>query len=134
LRYLLILIILVGILHAKEDVKIKISVSSSCKLTTLDRMEIKEIFLKKREYLDGELIIVLDNPDKLVYRQFVKIYIHKTIREMKAYWMRMLFTGKTIPPEKLLLTKFNKDNDNMCYISYFRKNTKLKHWKTLEIR
>jgi len=122
-----------GVLNADSSMYLHIIASPSCHFKKLDKIEIKKIFLKKRQYIKGEFIIVLDNPQKKIYKKFVYSYLHKTIREIKAYWMRMLFTGKKIPPATLSVAKLKAYNDNICYITYINKGIIFENWHELKI-
>jgi myosin-crossreactive antigen len=128
------LIIFASILNADLKSGIQIIASTSCQLNQLSQSEIKEIFLKKKEYIQKKFIIPLDNPDKTIYTQFIHQYLHKSPRAMKAYWMRMLFTGKKIPLDKLKLTNLNQYKDTICYMSYIGKTGTLKEWKTIDVK
>ncbi len=111
---------------------IEIACSPSCKQENLSKSEVKNIFLKKRKYINGEYIVVLYNPDKTVYKQFAKLYLSKTLLQMKTYWTRNLFMGKLIPPEKIDMLHLNKYNNTICYMSFFNMLQKPENWKVIQ--
>ncbi len=112
-------------------IAIEIAASPSCQQEVLSQTEVKNIFLKKRKYINGEYIVVLYYPDKILYEQFSKIYLSKTLLQMKTYWTRNLFMGKLIPPDEIDMLNLNKYNNTICYMSFFEKLHKPKHWKTI---
>jgi len=125
---------LIGTLQAGVNKNIQIIASNACKIDYLDYTSIQDIFLKKREYLGRELIVVLDNPDNSIYKEFIHNFIHKSLEKVKAYWMSMLFTGKMIPPEKLKPAHLNAYDDTICYISYIKGPTSSRKWKNITLR
>jgi len=133
LKYLFIFLLFIGSSQANINDDIQIIASNSCKINHLNKLTIKEIFLKKREYIAGEQIIILDNPNEIIYKNFIHKFINKNLREIKVYWMRMLFTGQTIPPEKLKPTSLNLYDDKICYISYINKTIALLKWKEIKV-
>jgi len=134
LKYFFICIFFIGTLQAGLNKDIQIIASNVCKIDYLDHTSIKDIFLKKSEYLDGDFIIILDNPNNSIYKEFIHNFIHRSLEEVKAYWMRMLFTGKMIPPEKLKPAHLNTYDDKICYISYIKGSISSKKWKNINIR
>ena len=92
-------------------------------------------FLGKKKTINAEPIVVLDSSEKKIYKKFAKEYIHKSLRKMKTYWVRMLFTGKKIPPKKFSLQELSTlDSQNSCYISYMEEEKIPTNWKEISIK
>ncbi|PCJ16617.1 MAG: phosphate ABC transporter substrate-binding protein [Gammaproteobacteria bacterium] len=66
--------------------------------------EISKIFLAKtKTYSNGEKIKLLDLEEGDELRdQFYKMVANKTPSQVKAYWSRLIFTGKGQPPQVLI--------------------------------
>jgi len=120
-------------LHANDKDKIMIIASTACNIKSLDLQQLRKLYLGKIEYLQDQLIVVLDNEEKEIYERFLIQYLNKTSKSMKAYRMRMLFTGKMIPPEKLNVAEIKQYQDSICYLTYINKKKILSHWKRVYI-
>jgi len=132
MKYFIILIIF---LISFLDADIKIIASPKCKVEALSIHDVKNIFMIKKKVIDEENIIVIDNSNKETYKKFIKIYLKKSLRKIKVYWTRMLFTGKKIPPKKLSFDELNAlDLNTSCYISYVELEKKPLDWNILLIK
>jgi ABC-type phosphate transport system substrate-binding protein len=120
-------------LHANDKNKIIIIASTACNIRSLNLQELRKLYLGKIEYLQDQLIVVLDNEEKETYDRFLIQYLNKTPKAMKAYRMRMLFTGKKIPPEKLNVAEIKQYKDSICYLTYIKKKKIVSHWKKVNI-
>ncbi len=70
--------------------------------TALSKDYVQDIFLGKRvQWQDNSTIhvFVLKDPD--IHEQFLKQFIHKSESQWKAYWKRMVFTGRGLPPKSI---------------------------------
>lgn len=126
-----LLIITLSILNAN----ITMIGSPTCKIDNISSKEIKYLFTLKTNTLNTQKIVVIDNADKTIYKEFVKKYIKKSLKKMKVYWIRMIFTGIKQPPRKVNfedLEDFNKDTDS-CYLSYIEVGKKPKSWKLIDV-
>ena len=132
MKNLLILILfMISFLYAD----IQIISSPECRVETLSRHDVKNIFMLKEKSIEDEPVTVLESSDHETYRFFVKKFLKKSIRKMKVYWTRMLFTGKKIPPKKLSLEELTLlDTNGSCYISYLPVEEKPKDWKILIVK
>lgn len=65
--------------------------------------QIKRLFLGKAKSFDGGLSATAVNlPEGNAIRQdFEKKILKKTANQLKAYWSRLIFTGKARPPKEL---------------------------------
>ncbi|CAA6800200.1 MAG: Unknown protein [uncultured Sulfurovum sp.] len=129
---ILIAIVCLNFLNAE----ISLISSKECKLKSISKSEVKKLFLLKKKFLNKEKIRVVDASNKALYNQFVKEYLNKSVRKIKTYWTRMLFTGKKIPPKKLSLHELKSlANHGVCHLTYVnKKDNKFKDWKTLTLQ
>jgi ABC-type phosphate transport system substrate-binding protein len=69
----------------------------------LDLKEIRRIFLLKvKQFPDGHLVTPIDRQEGSEIRQdFIRQVIGTNENKLKAYWARLLFTGKVILPRTL---------------------------------
>lgn len=132
MRYFIILTTVVLNLLSAE---VEIVASEVCQVEHISQGDIKKIFMLKTTSIEGESVKVLDNADKKTYTDFVETYLHKSLKKIKTYWIRMLFTGRKIPPPKVSLLEFNStDATYNCYLSYVEVGEKPKNWKIVEIK
>lgn len=67
----------------------------------LDKGSIKKIFLgKKKSFSTGEKAIALNNNNDDIYTAFNKSVVKKNKKQLKAYWSKLVFTGKGTPPQE----------------------------------
>jgi len=73
---------------------------------SLSKSEVKKLFLVKKDtFADGTKATPIDHPPSGAFRDaFYKSVTNKNKAKMKAYWSKMIFSGKALPPEV-------KDND-----------------------
>ncbi|CAA6815335.1 MAG: Unknown protein [uncultured Sulfurovum sp.] len=119
-----------------SNAEVKIVASQTCKVETLSKSDIGKLFMLKKKSIEQESIIVLDSSDKEIYHRFIKEYLNKSIRKIKTYWVRMLFTGKKIAPKKLSLEELHTlDDIGICHLSYIGKEEKKpQNWKIIQIK
>lgn len=86
---------------ATADVVAVVSRDSS--LDTLTRYELINIFLGKTYRLgDGSQVVPIDQRENSSVREeFYSRYAGKSSAQLKAYWSRMIFTGRGRPPRSL---------------------------------
>jgi len=119
------------ILEATANDDILIMASSACKVDKMSKKLIRKVFLGKQHFIDTQVVTVLDNKNPDIYKDFVYLYLDKTPKMMKAYQMRMLFTGKQIPPKTLNIKALESYKNTVCYISYVSRYKKIKNWKVV---
>lgn len=128
-------ILIIYLLNSSLHATIQIISSPSCKISILSEKEVKQLFLLKVRKVKDESITVVDSRNKILYAEFVKKHLRKSPKKMKAYWTRMLFTGRKIPPKKLSLKNLkNLEATSTCHIAYANINTKPKYWKIINIK
>lgn len=68
--------------------------------TTLSKSEVSNIFLgKTRHFPDGNSAVPFDQPENSAPRtEFYRSISNRRPSEIKAYWAKMIFTGRGQPP------------------------------------
>lgn len=94
---LAMLLALAGNVAAAEVVTV---VSPENPTTTLSRSEVSNIFLGKiNRFPNGQPAVPIDQPEDSQQRKdFYRDVSNKQPAEIKAYWSRMIFTGRGQPP------------------------------------
>ena len=94
---LAMLLALAGNIAAAEVVTV---VSSQNSTTTLSRSEVSNIFLGKiNRFPNGQPAVPIDQPEDSQQRKdFYRDVSNKQPADLKAYWSRMIFTGRGQPP------------------------------------
>lgn len=77
----------------------------------LTREEIASIYLaKNKTFADGKTAIPLDRAEGSPLRgEFISKVLNKDEAQMKAYWSRLIFTGKGVPPKVVTSDEELKD-------------------------
>jgi len=62
--------------------------------------DLKKIYLgKSRSFPNGDSATPLDIANGKIREEFLEKFLQKNENNLKAYWSRMIFSGKGIPPE-----------------------------------
>lgn len=97
----------------------KIYASKGIDTDTLSKSQISKLFLKKINKINGQKVVVYDNTE--LYEEFTKYFLNKTPAQIHAYWMKQVFLGKKVPPEKLdkkmIIEKLLKSSNAIIYSS-----------------
>jgi len=119
-----------------SNANIDIVASENCNVKSLSKSDIKKLFLVKKKSVSGEKVIVLDSEESGLYGQFVEEYLNKSVRKIKTYWVRMLFTGKSMPPKKVSVDALKAINDDKtCHITYVNNKDDIpKNWKMITVQ
>ena len=98
LQTLLLLSSLVASAAAADVVAI---VSSKSTIGSLSKAQVADIFLgKARQFPDGSAAVPFDLAEDLPERdEFYQKLMGKSPAQMKAYWSRIIFTGRGEPPK-----------------------------------
>lgn len=102
-RALLLAIVLTGLsypLAGEPTTEFMIVINQANPTASLTQEEIGKIFLKKSVRWENEQRIVpVDQLEKAPVRESFSLAIHKkTVAAIKAYWQRMIFSGREAPP------------------------------------
>jgi len=76
-------------------------VSSKSAITTLSKSQITDIFLgKTARFPDGSSAVPIDQIEGVAVRdEFYSNYTGKSVAQVKAYWSKIIFTGRGQPPK-----------------------------------
>jgi ABC-type phosphate transport system substrate-binding protein len=70
------------------------------RISTLDNLDVKEIFTGKRTRWDSDAkIIIATLYDSEVHRKFLEQFVKKTPFQFKNYWRSKVFTGEGMLPK-----------------------------------
>ncbi|OUS28207.1 hypothetical protein A9Q99_11750 [Gammaproteobacteria bacterium 45_16_T64] len=71
-------------------------------INTISEGDLAGVYLKRKKRVDGQRLKVVDiNNDSDIKAYFHEAVTQKTLQQLKAYWSRLIFTGKGIPPYSL---------------------------------
>jgi ABC-type phosphate transport system substrate-binding protein len=75
-------------------------VNEANRTTALPASEISKLFLKKvGQWPSGEKVLPVDLPEQSPVRETFSRAVHaKSTAAVKAYWQRMIFSGRDVPP------------------------------------
>ena len=98
---LTVLILVLGSLTARADIVPVVSIKSG--VTTLTKNEIVDIFLRKRfRFPDGQTAEPIDQAEGSAAReQFYNQYAELAPAQLKAFWAKIIFTGRGQPPRSV---------------------------------
>lgn len=100
---LLLLIIpwLLGSAHAQDMAKLVVVVNAASGVDALTREQVINIFLGRfRQLPTGMAALPVDQPAEQPLRaDFYRQLVNKSPAEIRAYWARLVFSGKTAPPQ-----------------------------------
>ena len=75
--------------------------SKSTDVNSLSAKEVKSLFLKKKKTLANGVKVVVGDQDggSDIRKQFSKKVLGKSIKKLKSYWTKRVFSGKGKPPK-----------------------------------
>ena len=115
----IILILFFTLTLQAED--IVVVVSSKFQSNTLQESDVKRIFLAKTNHINNKRINVIELKNASYKEIFYKKISNKTQSQLRAYWSRLIFTGKAKPPKQvtsvdLLLKNMSKNESIITYL------------------
>ncbi|HET8705135.1 MAG TPA: phosphate ABC transporter substrate-binding protein [Pseudomonadales bacterium] len=82
--------------------EVVVIVNQDNKIQSLTASQLRDIFLgQSSEFPDGDIAIPADLPDGGPRDEFYLKYAEKSPQQMRAYWLKVLYTGKGVPPQKM---------------------------------
>ena len=103
-------------------------VSRDSNVEKLSRHQVADIFLGRAVQLEsGEKLVPVDLPeDSGVRKEFYEKLLGKSPAQMRAYWSKIIFTGRGLPPKEVNSTKKMKKEiaHNRHYVGYVAKKVK----------
>ncbi len=85
---------------AAQDAGYKVIVHSTNPASSMSRGDLSKIFLKRTtKWSDGRTATPVDLPESSGTRaSFSKAVHNKSVDAIKAYWHKMVFSGRAVPP------------------------------------
>ncbi|NEX21595.1 phosphate ABC transporter substrate-binding protein [Thiorhodococcus mannitoliphagus] len=101
-RPLIATLLLLVALQAYADGPVVVVMSAASGVDRLTREEVVNIFLGRfRQLPNGQSALPVDQPrDPGLFSDFYGQLVDKTPAEIRSYWSRLRFSGKTAPPEQ----------------------------------
>ncbi len=99
-----ILLVLLGLCcvtgHAASSIVVVVPAHSE--VEKLSREDVTNIFLGRlRQYPNGVAAYPIDQPAAVPEKAaFYRLLVNKEIAEINAYWARLIFSGRTSPPQQ----------------------------------
>lgn len=120
MKMLVFFIALLSMLHAQ---KIAVVVSNNNATSELSKIQVKRIFLFKTNKLNTIHIKVYEIKSTSYKKEFYKNVLGKSVKQLRAYWARLIFTGKAKPPKQLrdieaLIQKMREDTQVISYVPF----------------
>jgi ABC-type phosphate transport system substrate-binding protein len=102
LSYPLVAIVLLGLAN-RSDAEVVVVVSPQNPLVSLTQTEIADIFLGRTgSFSNGRDALPIDqSPDMLAYAEFYTRIAGKSPAQLRAYWSKLIFTGRGQPPREV---------------------------------
>lgn len=99
---ILIAPLLVGVAVSSAESGLVVVVNARSGVGALTREEVVNIFLGRfRRLPNGMAALPVDQPaDQPLRAEFYQRLVNKTPAEIRAYWARLVFSGKTSPPHQ----------------------------------
>jgi len=90
--------ILASVTHAE----IAIIVNKASPLTAAQASDIQRVYLGKTQKIDGTAVTPINQTKNTSLSDtFNKVVLNKSGNQVKAYWSKLIFTGKGTPPQEL---------------------------------
>lgn len=112
--------------NAQADAVVVI-VSSQQALAQLNRQQVEDLFLgRSATFPDGSQAIAVDQAeDSPVRERFYRDILGRSAAQMRSYWARQIFTGRSRPPRTVsstdaVLQLINEDSRVISYIEKSR--------------
>lgn len=88
---------LLGVSTAAAEVFVIVNAAAPESRLDRDRLE-KLYFGRSRTFTDGTFAQVVDRPDSALRERFYRALGGMTLPQVNAYWARLTFTGRVLPP------------------------------------
>ena len=115
---------------ASADVAVIVNPKSP--LSSVSQTEVVNLFLSKSKTIQGERLEPVDQAKGQATRaQFYEKVLGKDESQMRAYWSRLIFSGKGLPPveignDKMMLDKVASDVNAIGYVDSSKVNASVK--------
>lgn len=111
---------------------VAVIVNPESSLVSVNQTEVVNLFLNKSNALQGERLVPVDQAKGQATRTlFYETVVNKNESQLKAYWSRLIFTGKGLPPveignDKMVLDRIASDPNAIGYVSSDKVNGSVK--------
>jgi len=76
--------------------------NKDCKINSLNRNQVFDLYLGRIQSIDGTRINLLDiKQNEQLRKDFYQYFTQMSLPQLNAYWARLQFTGKVFPPNAL---------------------------------
>lgn len=105
------------------NAEIAIVVNPESGMAKASKADVAQLFLGKRNEIDGQAARAIDQEEgSAVREEFYQKVVEKTGSQLNAYWSRLIFTGKGMPPDKVLddadvIDMVSEETDLVGYVS-----------------
>lgn len=102
---------------------VAVIVNSKSSLESVNQTEVVNLYLNKSKSLQGERLVPVDQAKGLATRaEFYQNVVNKSESQLRAYWSRLIFTGKGLPPveignDAMVLDKIANDENAIGYVA-----------------
>jgi ABC-type phosphate transport system substrate-binding protein len=110
------------LLHHSAAAEVAVIVNPA-NTSEFNKKTIKKIFLgKTKSFKNGRIAILLSpGPDTPARSEFNKLVLSKSSNQINAYWSKMIFTGKGVPPQEMksaseIISAVAANQDTIAYI------------------
>lgn len=93
------------------------------KLGKITTQDLANLYLKKITKINGFTVTPIDSPNKKVFKEFYKKIVKKNPKQLRAYWMKQIYTGNTQPPKKLSTQALKKEMKKNTFIIAYGMNS-----------
>ena len=114
---------LIAVISPLASAEIAIVVNPESEMAKASASDITQLFLGKRNEIDGQAARALDQAEGSTIRnEFYNKVVNKTGSQLNAYWSRLIFTGKGMPPDKVdddveVIEMVAEEEDVVGYVS-----------------
>lgn len=98
----LVLFFTTSILASVAYAEIAIIANKASPLTVVKASDIQRVYLGKTQKIDGTSVTPINQTKNTsLSGTFNKVVLNKSSNQVKAYWSKLIFTGKGTPPQEL---------------------------------
>jgi len=101
LLHVLTLLLTIGLTTTVWAADIALVANQSIPADSLSKSEVKGVFLTQKKSIEGVNVKLTILKDKDLTKQFLRTYVNKTPSQFKAFYKKLMSTGKANPPKKI---------------------------------
>jgi len=111
-----------ALIHTSAFAEVAVVVNQA-NTSSFNKSTIKKIFLGKiKNFSNGRVAILLSpSSNSPIRKEFNKAVLGKSSNQVNAYWSKMIFTGKGVPPQEMksaseIISAVTANQDTIAYI------------------